>query len=192
MLGSYHVIDLRDSTQFTFNTPAREGLNWLAKYYRIINSVSDTLDGKFCSMLGDGTGVMYADQDHALRAVLSSCKILHTLNEINFPLKGNAGVDSGELSLDYLQTTHTSFLCPFGPTIITSFRTEGLASKSPFDILITESTLSSLGKYKNILNCFETYGTHQLKNIQKPVKLWGGFAEKIITLSDLPYFTLSE
>ncbi len=178
MVGSYHVIDLRESTQFTFNTLPHLGLGWLAKYYRIINATCQHFEGIFCSMLGDGTGVMYQHKDHASAAVLSCATILESLKKINFPLRGNAGVDSGTVDLHYLQTNHTTFLCPYGATIITAFRTEGIAPSLGHEVLITDATYQQLPQCLTTPFCFA--GAQELKGIKTKIKMWGSPACDIL------------
>lgn len=182
MLASYLVIDLRGSTRFTLNTGPKEGAAFLTEYYKIVDSITKKYQGTFCSLLGDGTGSIFEKRFHAENAVLSAALILFSLKERGFPLLGNAGIDTGQIAMFDFNSKSTSFLCPYGKAVISACNLEKMASKSNYDIFISNETYLSLSM-KNFRSVFTSMGRETPKGFEDHIQIYAGNAVDILRVS---------
>jgi adenylate cyclase len=149
--------DIRGFTTISENMEPDRIVSMLNRYFSLWSDVIFKYDGTIDKFVGDAVMALWGAplrvEDHARKAVLAACEMVHRLPELNReleaegyqPLHIGIGINTGEAILGNIGSERKLDYTVIGDTVNLASRVEGLTKQYACDILITEFTYEELG-----------------------------------------------
>jgi adenylate cyclase len=166
--------DVRDFTSFAAGAEAKEVVAALNRLFEVVVPVVARHHGHVDKFEGDGLLAVFGApeeyDDHAIRATKAAIDICRRVNERGEAgdLRVGVGVNTGRVLAGAIGGAGRLNFSVIGDAVNVAARVEEMTREIERDVLLTTSTVSSMGSAQAV----ESMGEHELRGIEGPVELF--------------------